>query len=187
MGVGALPCPIQGSSLPDINLSPNSIRHYVQDVLITSLDVRVPHGGGSRSTWPWLHTHDAKNSNWSKMWRTGPLWTPSFCLSRSDTKRSWRGTWPMVTMREVDYEGRMELIPCKVEEREPEVFWNEVYRISRLYGLSPQSKSFLFRLIYTLLPSRERVHNLTPSTSLLSWCRAGMHKNYVPTSIFPLL
>ena len=31
-------------------------------------------------------------------------------------------THMMVTMREVDYEGRMELIPCKVEERKPAIF-----------------------------------------------------------------
>ena len=30
-----------------------------------------------------------------------------------------------MTMREVDQEGRMELIPCKVEERQPAVFWKE--------------------------------------------------------------
>lgn len=84
----------------------------------------------------------------------------------------------MVTMREVDYEGRMELIPCKVEERKPAIFWNESYRISRLLGLSPQSKSFLFRLINTLLTSREREHDLIPSTSPLCWFGAGMQKSY---------
>ena len=83
-----------------------------------------------------------------------------------------------MTMREVDQEGRMELIPCKVEERQPAVFWMESYRISRLYGLSPQCKSFLFRLIHTLLPSRERVHNLTPSTSPLCWCGTGSLEDY---------
>ena len=30
-----------------------------------------------------------------------------------------------VTKREVDQEGRMELIPCRVEEKYPEVFWSE--------------------------------------------------------------
>ena len=47
-----------------------------------------------------------------------------------------------VTRREVDQEGRTEIIPCKVEERNHEVFWSESYRISRLKGLSPDSKSF---------------------------------------------
>ena len=35
-----------------------------------------------------------------------------------------------------DDEGRTELIPCKIEEREPVVFWNESYRISGLLELS---------------------------------------------------
>ena len=65
-----------------------------------------------------------------------------------------------MTKREVDVEGRTELIPCKVEERNPEVCWAESYRLSRLRGLSPQSKSFLFELIHTLLPSKERLHQL---------------------------
>ena len=96
-----------------------------------------------------------------------PSEPPFFSLSRSDTRCCWRGMWPMVTMREVDYEWRMELIPCKVEERKPAIFWNESYRISRLLG--PQSKSFLFRLINTLLTSRKREHDLIPSTSPLCW------------------
>ena len=55
-----------------------------------------------------------------------------------------------MTLREVDQEGRMEeLIPCKVEERQPAVFWMKSYRISRLYGLSSKCKSFMFRLIHT--------------------------------------
>ena len=58
-----------------------------------------------------------------------------------------------VTMRTIDQEGRMEMIPCKVEEREPDVFWSESFRICRLIGLSPEIKSFLFKMIHTLLPS----------------------------------
>ena len=72
-----------------------------------------------------------------------------------------------VTMREVDDEGRTELIPCKVELREPDVFWGESYRISRLQGLDPEDKSFLLRLIHTLLPSKERIHHLTQQGSSL--------------------
>ena len=60
-----------------------------------------------------------------------------------------------VTMREVDDEGRRELIPCKIEEREPDRVWLDSYSLSRLPGLSPDNKSFLFKLLHTLLPSRE--------------------------------
>ena len=83
-----------------------------------------------------------------------------------------------VTKREVDQEGRMEMIPCRVEEKYPEVCWPEVYRISRLPGLSPDSKSFLFKLIHELLPSKERIHHLTPASSPLCWCNTGAIETY---------
>ena len=44
-----------------------------------------------------------------------------------------------VTMREIDQEGRTEIIPCKVEQRDPAVLWGESYRLSRLRGLSPEN------------------------------------------------
>ena len=59
-----------------------------------------------------------------------------------------------VVKREIDQEGRQELITCKVEETHPGVFWSESYRLSRIHGLSPTSKSFLLKLIHTLLPSK---------------------------------
>ena len=82
-------------------------------------------------------------------------------------------------MRKIDQEGRMELIPCKVEEREPMVFWRESYILSRLHGLSPNSKSFLFKMIHTLLPCRERVHHLSPASSPLCWCATGEQETYM--------
>ena len=84
-----------------------------------------------------------------------------------------------VTMRKVDQEGRQELVPCKVEEKQPQVFWSESYRLSRLHGLSPASKSFLFKLIHTLLPSKERVHHLTATSSPLCWCNSGEPETYL--------
>ena len=84
-----------------------------------------------------------------------------------------------VVKREVDQQGRWELIPCKVEEREPEVFWAESYRISRLKGLTPGSKSFLFRVLHTLLPSKERLHHLTPQISPLCMCNTGEYESYL--------
>ena len=82
-------------------------------------------------------------------------------------------------MRTIDQDGRMEMIPCKVEEREPNIFWSESYRISRLIGLSPEIKSFLFKMIHTLLPSKERLHHLTPLTSPLCWCNTGEQETYL--------
>ena len=83
-----------------------------------------------------------------------------------------------ITRREIDQEGRSELIPCKIEQREPDVLWSESYRLSRLRGINPESKSLLFKLIHTLLPSRERVHHLTPTSSPLCWCGCGAEEDY---------
>ena len=83
-----------------------------------------------------------------------------------------------VTRREVDQDGRTEMIPCRVEERNPEVAWEESYRLSRLPGLSPDSKSFLFKLIHTLLPSNERLHHLNQQPSPLCGCNAGVVETY---------
>ena len=83
-----------------------------------------------------------------------------------------------VTTREIDEEGRRELIPCKVEERDPTMLWSETYRVTRLKGLSPDSKSFLFKLIHTLLPSKERIHHLNQTTSPQCWCNSGDQETY---------
>ena len=80
-------------------------------------------------------------------------------------------------MREVDNEGRRKMIPCKVEERDPTISWTNSYSLCRLKGLSPDSKSFLFKLLHTLLPSKERIHHLT-ATSPLCWCDSGEQETY---------
>ena len=68
-------------------------------------------------------------------------------------------------MRDIDDDGRKELVPCRVEEREPDVHWSESYRILRLKGISPSQKSLLFCLIHELLPSKERVSHIMPANS----------------------
>ena len=83
-----------------------------------------------------------------------------------------------VTRRDIDEEGRSELIPCKVEEKHPDIAWSESYRLCRLKGLNPSTKSFLFKLVHLLLPSKERVHHLTPTASPLCCCESGQQETY---------
>ena len=45
-----------------------------------------------------------------------------------------------ITMQEIDEDGRIELVLCRVEENAPEVLWSESYRLLRLKGLSPDQK-----------------------------------------------
>ena len=53
-----------------------------------------------------------------------------------------------VIERAIDDEGRRELIPCKVEERNPQAHWYEIYRMSRIKGISPAVTSFNFKLVH---------------------------------------
>ena len=54
---------------------------------------------------------------------------------------------------------------CKVEEREPQHDWLLGFYLARLKGLSPEVKSFNFKLLHLLLPCRERLSQMLPATS----------------------
>ena len=49
------------------------------------------------------------------------------------------------------------LIASRAEERHPGTDFPAVYRMSRIFGLAPGQKSFLFKLIQNILPTRERL------------------------------
>ena len=84
-----------------------------------------------------------------------------------------------MTKREVTRgDNMLELVPCKVELKNPEVQWPMVYRCIRLKGISPDSKSFLFKLVHMLLPSRERLNHLSQNNSPLCWCNSGASETY---------
>ena len=70
-----------------------------------------------------------------------------------------------VTMETVDDEGRMVAKLCKVEEREPDQDWQLSFDLARRKGLSPDTKSFNFKLLHLLLPSKERLNQLLPTSS----------------------
>ena len=71
-----------------------------------------------------------------------------------------------------------ELIPCRMETKHQSICWADIYEFSRLKGISPDGKSFLFKLIHELLPSKERLHQLGQSASALCWCNSGEVESY---------
>ena len=83
-----------------------------------------------------------------------------------------------VLLRKVDDEDRMMTIPCKIEKRYPLTPWTDIYRLSRLKGLSSQSKSFLFKLVHEILPSNERINHLNPNSSSLCRLNCGEVESY---------
>ena len=52
------------------------------------------------------------------------------------------------------------VIRSKFEENHPEVDALHSYRLSRIFGLEPDQKSFLFKMIQSLLPTKERLHRI---------------------------
>ena len=59
------------------------------------------------------------------------------------------------------------LIQSKVEVNHPEVSFPVVYQLSRKYGLSPDQKSFIFKMIQDILPTRQRLARLGKAQSPL--------------------
>ena len=68
-------------------------------------------------------------------------------------------------MEKIVDECRMVAKKCKVEEREPESSCHLSYHLARLKGLSPQIKSFNFKMIHQILPCKERLSQILPNSS----------------------
>ena len=50
------------------------------------------------------------------------------------------------------------LLQSKIEVEHPSVDFSLSYRLSRLFGLTPDQKSFLLKFLQNILPTRERLH-----------------------------
>ena len=55
--------------------------------------------------------------------------------------------------------------PCKAELANPTADWQLTWHLVRLKGLGPKHSSFLWKLVHLLLPIRERLHRLSPTTT----------------------
>ena len=70
-----------------------------------------------------------------------------------------------VTHTSDDPESPPTLISARVEESFPQVNFDSCYRFARLFGLAPEQKSFLFKLMQSLLPTRQRLHRFGKAPS----------------------
>ena len=78
-----------------------------------------------------------------------------------------------VTMEKVDDEGRMAVKKCKVEELNPSLNWQLSYYLGRLTGLTPEVKTFNFKMTHMILPCKERISQLLPNAlPACNLCRA---------------
>ena len=57
------------------------------------------------------------------------------------------------------------LINSHQEESNPDIDFCNSYKLARIFGLSPDQKSFMFRMLQNLLPTRERQHRCGRSPS----------------------
>ena len=69
-----------------------------------------------------------------------------------------------VTMQEEFVAGPMVSKLSRIEALSPTTDWQKIYFLSRQKGLSPDIKSFNFKLINSLLPFKQRVSNLLPNS-----------------------
>ena len=63
-----------------------------------------------------------------------------------------------VTHTSDDRESSPVLLISKIEESHPSIDFSHSYRLSRLFGLTPDQNSFLFKLLKDVLPTREHLH-----------------------------
>ena len=62
-------------------------------------------------------------------------------------------------------------ISSRLEESNPEIDFKNSYRLARLFGLAPEQKTFLFKMLQNLLPTRERLHRCGKSpTASCNFC-----------------
>ena len=54
------------------------------------------------------------------------------------------------------------LKPLKCKTESPNTDWNRTWRLSRLRGLGPDLTSFTLKLIWKLIPTRDKLHRFLP-------------------------
>ena len=59
---------------------------------------------------------------------------------------------------------------CKAELLHPTRDWPTLWRLSRCKGISNESRSFLFRLLHNLHPTKARLQRLNPRSTPLPFC-----------------
>ena len=70
-----------------------------------------------------------------------------------------------ITHTSNDLDSPPQLILNRSEERNQQVEFSTPYRLARQFGLSPDQKSFLFKLIQSILPTRDRLARMRKADS----------------------
>ena len=65
----------------------------------------------------------------------------------------------------------MEYKPCRAELEAPTNNWDNSWRLVRLPGLTPEMKTFLWKLLHKILPTQDRLLRMKKSKSPLGHCQ----------------
>ena len=65
-----------------------------------------------------------------------------------------------ITHTSIDQDLPAVMLKSRLEESNPEVEFLSSYRLMRIFGLAPEQKSFLFKFIQNILPTKERLHRV---------------------------
>ena len=69
-----------------------------------------------------------------------------------------------LTMEQLPNQVTREFIPCSCEMLSPDNDWQLSWKLCRLKGLNSEMISFNFKLLHRLLPVKDRLHKITPTT-----------------------
>ena len=76
------------------------------------------------------------------------------------------------------------LRPIRCELKSPDVNWERSWRRARLRGLSPELSSFILKVLWTITPTREQIHQILPNLYNSPDCPlCGDDRTRVPESL----
>ena len=87
-----------------------------------------------------------------------------------------------VTHTSTNHNEPPQIIPTRLEEKYPGIDLSDSYRLARTFGLSPDQKSFIFKMMQSLLPTRDRLARMGKVQS--SIC---LHCDGIPDSTVHLI
>ena len=122
--------------------------------------------------WHVLKDRDIKNPG------RPPYYSESFFDAICYVKNTTNLCLPMVTVKQwskilvsrgvthtIQQDSTPQLIPSRLELLYPEFDFEYSYKLMRLFGLSPEQKTFLFKMLHNLLPNKERLHKIKKSAT----------------------
>ena len=96
------------------------------------------------------------------------------------TKQWYRMLVENNVLMKVKENNQQELIPTRCEIKMPDVDWDRVWSYTLIPGLDSEQRSFLFKMIHNILPTKTRLYRLQQADSpVCSLCTTGSSEDCV--------